>query len=473
MKTDIDHERIGTEQEFLAAFMEAAARDELQGDIINALKHVDPANFTYPNKAVFQASGKVFLTQRPTSEAVSDYLARKGGKAEWVSDILDSVIPLASNLPTLTKKLQSSQQPIPPSSSQLEEDIKQIANLDPVAREQKRKELAKKYKVRACVIDECLDKIFPPSQAKEQGCIVREEDPAEDEVNGAELLDRMEQTIGQHVVMQKHYATAAALWTALTYCYDLFRILPQLSISSPDKRCGKTTFLEVLHGLVNRPIIASNISPAAVYRVIEKYNPTLIVDEADTFLKDNIELRGILNSGHSRSTAFVIRVDPETLEPFKFNTFGPKIIAGIGQQSDTQRDRSIKIVMRRKLSNEKTKRLTVDFEDNCIDLRRGLMRWSEDNLDGIRAVAPIVPSVGNDRAEDNWYPLFAIAQIAGGSWPEKVDNAFRLIESVEADDSSIGPVLLQDIKAIFQERGIERIFSENLVDALIGRKESP
>jgi hypothetical protein len=60
--------------------------------------------------------------------------------------------------------------------------------------------------------------------------------------------------------------------------------------------------------LVSRPVPAANISPPAFFRVIQDMRPTLLIDEADTFLRGSDELRGILNAGYSRETAFVMRV---------------------------------------------------------------------------------------------------------------------------------------------------------------------
>ena len=73
------------------------------------------------------------------------------------------------------------------------------------------------------------------------------------------------------------------------------------------KRCGKTLLLIVLGALVPRRLFASNVTPAVLFRTIEKYRPTLLIDEADTFIRENDELRGVLNSGHTRTTAVVIR----------------------------------------------------------------------------------------------------------------------------------------------------------------------
>ena len=78
-------------------------------------------------------------------------------------------------------------------------------------------------------------------------------------------------------------------------------------IISPEKRCGKTTVLIILQFLTPRSELASNISAAAVFRYVEDERPTLLIDEADTFIKDNEEMRGVLNSGHTKTAAYVIR----------------------------------------------------------------------------------------------------------------------------------------------------------------------
>ena len=122
------------------------------------------------------------------------------------------------------------------------------------------------------------------------------------------------------------------LWVLLTYTFEKFSILAMLLISSPVMRCGKTTLVTVLEGLTNKALIGGNISPSAFFRTIEKYKPTLLLDEAETSLTENEELRGIINAGHTRRTAFVIKTGSKdtNFEPERFCTFCPKIIAMIG-----------------------------------------------------------------------------------------------------------------------------------------------
>jgi putative DNA primase/helicase len=73
--------------------------------------------------------------------------------------------------------------------------------------------------------------------------------------------------------------------------------------------------------LVPRALLSSNISPALLFRIVEKYSPTLLVDEADSFLRDKEELRGILNSGHTRDAAYVVRTVGDENEPRRFSTW--------------------------------------------------------------------------------------------------------------------------------------------------------
>src|SRR6476620_7983113 len=109
----------------------------------------------------------------------------------------------------------------------------------------------------------------------------------------ANLLDSLAQLLPRFVVLPKHAAETLALWIVHTYCFQFRDVSTYIGVESPEKRCGKTTLLGILSKLVHQPIIASNISPSAFFRVIEEMRPTLLIDEADTFLQGNDELRGI------------------------------------------------------------------------------------------------------------------------------------------------------------------------------------
>jgi hypothetical protein len=156
-------------------------------------------------------------------------------------------------------------------------------------------------------------------------------EPWADEVRTAELLEEIRATITRYVIVPESASIAVPLWILFAWAHDVALVSAILAILSPEKRCGKTTLLSVLLQLVPRPLTSSNITTAALFRTIEKFEPTFLLDEAETFLHENEELRGVLNSGHSRATAFTMRLVGDTHEPRSFRTWGPKVIAGIGK----------------------------------------------------------------------------------------------------------------------------------------------
>ncbi len=314
-------------------------------------------------------------------------------------------------------------------------------------------------------------------QSKSQGekqsekkSITEDVDPWETPVNGCEILHSLHDTIKAHVVLDPSAVVAGTLWIVLTYCYDSFRILPILTVTSPEKRCGKTTLIEVLAGLTNKPLLASNITPSAVFRTIEKHRPCLLIDEADTFLKDNDELRGIVNSGHTRKSAFVIRTNPNILEVERFSTWGPKAISLIGDLPDTIRDRSISVKMKRKITSEKVTKVSIGFDDEHLNLRRMIKRWAIDNTEPLKSISPAIPETGNDRAADNWLPLLSIAKLAEGEWLSRARTAMLAIEQV-SDEDTTKQTLLRDIKGILD--GLNKISSKELVERLIAIEDHP
>src|ERR1700730_14776901 len=164
-------------------------------------------------------------------------------------------------------------------------------------------------------------------------------------------------------------ANAVALWCLHTFAFQLFYCTPRVAITSPVKQCGKTTLLDVIQRLTCRPLSTGSITAASVFRAVEIARPTLLIDEADTFLGQMDELRGILNSGHRRGGQ-VIRTVGDNHEPRVFSTHSPCAIAMIGQLPDTLADRSISIQLRRRLPDEKIKSFRIDRVSGLRDLAR-------------------------------------------------------------------------------------------------------
>ena len=236
---------------------------------------------------------------------------------------------------------------------------------------------------------------------------------------GAALLDEIAATLKRYVVMDEQARHSTALWVVHSYLLDAFMISPRLAVRSPMKRCGKTTLLDVLGWLVMRALPTANVSAAAVFRVVEGYRPCLLVDEADTFLAGADDLRGVLNSGHRRGGS-VLRTVGDDHEPRAFATYAAVAIGIIGTLPDTLADRSISVDLKRKLSSEVTESFRIDRVGHLEVLARKAARWAQDNAVQIAAADPDMPPGVHSRAADNWRPLFAIADAAGGEWPKRV-----------------------------------------------------
>ena len=153
-----------------------------------------------------------------------------------------------------------------------------------------------------------------------------------------------------------------------SHAIDCFEFAPRLIVTSPEPECGKTTLLAILLDLCTRPLPANNVTAATIFRTIEKYFPTLLLDEADTYLRDNEEMRGVLNSGHRRDLAYVLRLVEinRDYDPRKFSTWCAMAIAGLGRQHVTIESRSIRIELVRKLAGEAVDDLDDGAAQSCV-----------------------------------------------------------------------------------------------------------
>ena len=318
------------------------------------------------------------------------------------------------------------------------------------------------------------------SHAGLQGAAVRLEDPEPwpDEVKGDQVLDEIVAVLNQHLVLPPGASEALALWIVMTYVLDELDVAPYLGITSPTKRCGKTKLINLLLALVRRGLSASNITSAALFRTIAEYQPTLLIDEADTFLDRNEEMRGILNAGHTRSTAIVIRTVGDDHEPRQFLVWCGKAIARIGKLPGTVADRSILIRMRRRRKDEVVQRFRHDqIRSKLLPIRRRIARWAKAWLldlmrvfdDGIG-----VPEELDDRAQDNWRPLLVIAELAEEGWPERARRAALTLSGREPGDTdTLGVQLLSDLRALVEERQQKSLLTEAILDGLKQMPERP
>ena len=303
---------------------------------------------------------------------------------------------------------------------------------------------------------------------------LRDDEPAKEPVDGAALLDETSRLIRRHVVLREAQADAIALWIAAAYAIDSLALMPILLVTAPTMRSGKTTLITLLGAIVRRALVTSNLTGAVLARAIAAYAPTLLADEADTWLTDEAsELRGIMNAGHTRATAFVLRCAPETNEPMLIACFAARVLSMIRRPPATIADRSIAIDLRRKRADECVARLRVDrLHEEHAPVRRRWRRWADDHLEDLRELDPDVPAGLNDRAADNWRPLLAIADLAGGEWPSRARAAAGALTGQEDADESVALELLRDIRTLFEDRGGPWLATAALTAALVALPDS-
>ena len=257
---------------------------------------------------------------------------------------------------------------------------------------------------------------------------------------------------------------------------DVIQCAPILLINAPEKACGKTQLLTVLGKLAPRTAQAVSISPSVLFRMIETYQPTLFIDEVETILKDNEDLRGLINGGHTRD-AYVWRsvAKGDDFEPKRFNVWGMKAIAGINaiKLAETVTSRSIVIELRRKTPNEKVERLRYAEIGLFDNLAAKLARFSDDCSKQVKESRPQISNELSDRDQDNWEPLLQVASAAGGHWFVSATKAAMKLSGASSSTQSTGNELLADIQTILESKQVIKISLVELINALCEDPEAP
>jgi hypothetical protein len=307
-------------------------------------------------------------------------------------------------------------------------------------------------------------------------------DPEYEFEAGSALLDDIDAWVARFVIFPSPlHRAAVVLWVAHTHCIDAFDDTPRLQIRSAEKRSGKSRLLELVDHLARRARLSTSMSTSYLFRSVEEFTPTVLVDEADTLWgkkadRSNEELRGLINAGFRRG-ATVGRIVGEGADmvPKEFSVFCPVALAGIGDLPDTISDRAVLINMRRRAPGESVEKLRRRQITKVTDqFKARLSGWSTRALDDMRDAEPVMPPGIEDRAADVWEPLLAIADAAGGRWPE-LGRAACVELNAEREDAeqSWGVKLLGDIKSVFDTQEVDRIRTSDLLPALAAIEESP
>jgi Protein of unknown function (DUF3631) len=291
---------------------------------------------------------------------------------------------------------------------------------------------------------------------------------------------------------------AVALWIVHAHALRAFDVTPYLHIRSPQKRSGKTRLLELIEQLVQRAWRVVEATAATVFRKIHRDEPVILLDEVDAIFKSKPSetaeaLRGVLNAGYRRG-AVVPRCTGKNFEKLEdFGVFGAKALAGLGRLPDTTADRAVPIVLARRKKRERVARFRFrQVAEETVLLRRAVAVWADSAISALRDARPPLPESLDDRAAEIWEPLLAIADAAGGSWPEQARKAACVLHHADMEAESLGVLLLHAIKETFEgldkeeknpppvdlfvgerQRKIDYILTVDLLVALVDRDAEP
>ena len=202
--------------------------------------------------------------------------------------------------------------------------------------------------------------------------------------------------------------------------------------------------------LVPKAILSANLTQATLFRLIDKHEVTLLIDEVDVSFKRNEDLISLVNSGYMKKTANVYRCEGDKYEVKSFQSWSAKVLCGIGRLPETTESRSIRIEIKKKKSNETTRKFSVYELDEFEGIKQKCLRFAMDNIDLLKSVSPKFPEGIGDRDRDNWHPLLGIAEITGKDWPQRSAQACLELSGFEVEDEEPKVQLLEDIKDIFK-----------------------
>ncbi|MDP6654131.1 MAG: DNA polymerase, partial [Gammaproteobacteria bacterium] len=373
------------------------------------------------------------------------------------ADFLDNAIPVAEWLqPDEMVRIEQDQK-----LASLQDTIVELAGLNAQSYELRRSDAAEALGIRAAQLDTFVSdkrqELHPsPQDGQGQKLVLEDPEPWHEPVDGHGLAEYVRDTFKRHCILPAGAAEALTLFTFHTHCFEVADFSPHLILMSAVKRSGKTTVLHVLSQLVSKPLKVEHCTTSAIFRSIELAAPTLLIDEGDSFIKENEQIRGLLNSSFERGGG-VLRVEGDEREPRLFRTFTPTAIATIKELPGTIMDRAIVIPMKRKSTNETIEKFRRPSRSKCTPLTKKLRRWAEDNINNLREVKVNFPSSLHDRAADACEPLLQIATLL--NWEREAHEMIKSLLDIEEFEGDLGLELLADIKSLIPA-GVEKFTSE-------------
>jgi hypothetical protein len=259
---------------------------------------------------------------------------------------------------------------------------------------------------------------------------------------GAMTLDQTRAFYAQFFAFPSSaHLDAFTLWAAMTHMRNpegefVGQTAPRCIIRADVAGAGKSLLGRLAELTIGNGNLVSLPSYWGVVRGISERNQTVIVDNYDTIRRGRSDILNLLLIGAYKHTAEIMRGKQGEEE---LDVFGPMAITAVGRKLRVDSDfapvleRSIVIDVEKKADH-----VQLDEFDNAdpqhmsraLGIRAALARWGQDVAAEYQTMRPALPL--HNRERDMWRPLVAVAELAGGDWPDRADRALRVLVLGEA-----------------------------------------
>ncbi len=274
-------------------------------------------------------------------------------------------------------------------------------------------------------------------------------------VNPVTLIHDLETYFESRAFLPEGAALVLAYFALHTWSFQVFATVPYLSVESAVPGCGKSTLLNLLGRVCCHAQVLVDITPAALFRLVHFFQPTLMLDEAELLEKENDisrALRSIALAGYKYG-ATVPRCNKESREVEFFNVFGPKAFAGIGGVARIQAllDRCIVIHLDKKPAEvQLTCCRERILERDAEPLREQMEAFALQFSDKLQTSYDAEPDAGywpelSDREAEIWGPLLIHARFFGAEHEQRLlslTNSFaKAKREIQSDENAIAKTI--------------------------------
>lgn len=272
------------------------------------------------------------------------------------------------------------------------------------------------------------------------------------ETEGSKILDEAVSFIQRFSVLPSE-ATAhtIAVWAAHSHAYKAFERSPRLAFLSDLPASGKTLTM-TLTGLLSLNAKTMSDHTPARFALAATLGRTLALDETDTIFRSNAsapKLQAVYNDGwQSKGTSDKI----EGGKLVSYSIFCPVVLAGLNNLPRACQSRTIIVRMEQRRREQRIEPWQSRMHEPIgKSIGEALGSWAEAHTLDLAAAWPDLPDGVADREAEKWLPLLAVADVAGGPWPERIAKACDEFVNGIAAEPAIPPLaqLLADIQSVW------------------------